>query len=167
MAAYATNAQMLERYDARVIGDLVADDDTRVAAASLPANTVLTAFLEDASGLILAACLRGERYTEADLTGLTGNSAKHLIRITCDIAMASLYGRRMDSQYEEARAKSEERAEKHLERLRKGEHVFDVDANKDAGLPTSTYPSLSDSANRNGLRESVRGLFPTRRVPLS
>lgn len=166
MAAFATNAQMLARYDARILGDLVGDLGAQVSAGSLATDPVLMAFLEDASGLILAACLRGEKYSEADLVALTGNSEAHLVRITCDLAMAALYGRRYDHQWMDNREKAEAVAEKHLERLRRGEHVFDVDGNKDAGLPDHTYPSLSDSRNRQGMREAVRGYFTLRRPRL-
>ena len=54
MAAFSSNTGFLTRYDARLAGDLVADDGNRVSSGSLASDTNLTTALEDASGEILA-----------------------------------------------------------------------------------------------------------------
>ena len=118
--SYATPAQMLERFDARVIGDLVSDSDSQVSAAELLTDPILQAMLDDASGDIEAALLVGGRYTVADLSGLTGNAQKHLVRICCEVAKAYLLRRRVSYNPEKDKAEIE-LAEHHLERLRSGE----------------------------------------------
>lgn len=161
---YATGAQLLERYDARVLGDLVADDNTQVAAAALPANSIIVAALEDASGDIEAALFVGRRYSPADLSGLTGNSQKHLIRITCDIAVSYLLRRRVEQNPERAAAQAQ-LAESHLEMLRDGVNVFGLDPQMDAGKPTTTGPSTPDFTNLNLIRDRTRNYYPAKHLP--
>ncbi|MCC7424820.1 MAG: DUF1320 family protein [Planctomycetaceae bacterium] len=164
MASYATPAQIIERYDVRDIGQLVADDDTQVAAGDLDDNTVLLAALADASGDIEAALLAGERYTVANLEGLTGNSASKLVRLTCDIAMAYLYGRRPAHDPDKLKA-FEERAAKQLERLRKGENVFNLAPQKEAGRIDHATPSAADISKMQLLRDRCPGYYPKRTFP--
>lgn len=165
--AYATASDMTARYDARLIGDLLADDGTRVASGSISGNANLTAALDDASGEIEAALLMGGRYTTAQLSALTGNSAKHLVRITCDIAMAFLWGRRgaAAGAKAEQRAGAEAIANGHLERLRKGETIFDVDGLVDAANPTIDGPSTATLTNLNLISRRTRRYFPAQRLP--
>ena len=162
--AYATAAQFMERYDARVLGDLCSDLDDQIEPTALLTNTKLQAALDDASGDIDAALVTGQRYTTDDLEGLTGNSQKHLIRITCDIAFAFLQSRRgsMDA---ESRKAHMDVAEAHLERLRKGLNIFDLDAQKDAGVPESTGPTRVDFQNMNLIRDRTKNYYPARRLP--
>ena len=165
MASYATPAQMKERFDVRILGDLVTDTDTRVSAANLLTDTNLQAALDDASGEIEAALLQGKRYTTADLEGLSGNSAKYLARLTCEIAFGLLWERR--PWYErDGREAAIERSKKALDLLRKGEHVFDVDGVKEAGVPSVEGPSRVELKNQNLLRTRLEGrYFPARSLP--
>lgn len=164
--AYATAAQLLARFDARTIGDLVADDGNRVSVQSLlTPHDNITAALDDASGEIDAALLQGKRYTSAELTALTGNSAAYLVRITCQIAFWLLWERR-PSLDEESYEAAKDRARKALERLRRGEHVFDVDGAKEAGLPEQHTPTISTISRLNlTVEEARKGFYPARRLP--
>ena len=161
MAAYASISQLVERFDARTLGDLVSDDGTRVVEGLLSSNAKLTAALEDASGQIEAALLMGGRYATSDLTGLTGNSAKYLIRLTCEIAFAMLWERRPYAD-DQRRAKALEKAEEHLEMLRKGSHIFDVSAVKTAGVPSVSGPTTVELIALNFLRDKTQHFYPTR-----
>ena len=161
---YATGSQLLERYDARILGDLVADDNTQIAAAALPANANIVAALEDASGDIDAALLVGRRYSPDDLSGLTGNAAKHLIRITCDIAVSYLLRRRVQQDPERAGAQMQ-LAETPLDSLRNGINVFGLDPQMDAGKPTTTGPSTPDYNNLNLMRDRTRNYYPAKHLP--
>lgn len=162
--AYATPADMIERYDARIIGDLVADDNTQVAAGSLPADAVLLKFLEDASGAIEAALLAGQRYAVADLTGLTGHAKEHLVRITCDLAMAYLLRRR--AAYDPERAEAQHKlAERYLEQLRKGVNVFGLDEQIAAGVVEHVGLTTVDFQNLNLTRDRVLNYYPRRVLP--
>jgi phage gp36-like protein len=170
MAAYATPADLVARYDARTLGDLAADGGLRVSEASLLTDDNIQAALDDASGEIEAALLQGQRYTVADLAGLTGNSAKYLARITCQIAFGYLWGRRPWSEaWEDPRNEAMSRAKKALELLRTGENIFDVQAVKDAGVPESTGPTRVEIRNLNSIVDRCRlgrnGYYPVRVTP--
>lgn len=162
--AYATPADMIERYDVRLLGDLVADDNSQVSAASLPANTVLIEQLEDAAGAIEVALRSGGRYTPADLEALTGNSRQHLKRINCDIAMCYLLERRVDYDPDRAQAQRE-LAEKYLEQLRKGVNVFGIDELIEASTVDFVQVKTIDLRNANTIRDRTRNYYPQRRLP--
>lgn len=162
--SYATPAQFLERYDARDIGDLCNDDGQQVSRIDLLADTKLQAALDDASGAIDAALLAGGRYTAADLVGLTGFSLSFLIRITCDIALANIWGRRPLYRFEERKA-CMDAAEAHLKQLRLGENVFNVAANILAGAPTIDGPTTVQYDALNLVRDRTRNYYPARHLP--
>lgn len=168
MAAYATAADLLKRYDARILGDLAADDGEQVSAGDLATDPNLAAALEDASGEIEAALLQGKRYSVDQLTALTGNSRAYLIRICCQIAVAKMWERRLylDSDQQIAAEQAQEQARKALQRLKTGEEVFNVDVAKAAGLPSVSTPSRVQINRRNLLVDRLRGrIFPTRMLP--
>ena len=170
MAAYATVTQFLDRYDQRDVGALVSDNDLEVSRDDLlndiDLRSPLQAALDDASGEIEAALLVGGQYSVSDLTGLTGNSAAYLTRITCDIAMASLFDRRPLQDLEKSNL-LHERSEKYLDRLRKGENVLNVTTAIEAGTASITGPDVSRYDRLNLIPERARHYFPSRvtRVP--
>ena len=165
MATYATAAQLLERYDARDIGDLVSDTGDQASPIDLLSHPLMTTVLEDASGAVEAALLVGNRYTPSDLEGLTGNSASYLERMGCDIAMAYLLARRPG--FEPDRMKSQyELSEMHLERMRSGENVLNMTDQRDAGNPNIDGPTLVRlQTHLNLVRDRVNNYFPRRRLP--
>lgn len=91
---YATGADMLARYDARTLGDLVSDDNVQVAASVLPSNVNLIAALTDASASVTAALFASNRYTPAQLATLSGIALSQLKRLTCDLALIYMKRRR-------------------------------------------------------------------------
>lgn len=165
--SYATPAEFLQRFDARIFGDVVSDEDTPVTPQQLLDDPNLQAALDDASGDIEAACLVGERYTPDDLAGLTGNSLFHLKRICCDIAAAYLL-RRRPSDNPEADDARLELAEKHLMKLRTGENVFwrGDDADQ-AGTVDTTGPSTVQLDNLNTIRSRTQNYYPARQLPFN
>lgn len=66
--SYATNQQMIVRYDARRLGQLVRDDGTVVSQTDLLGDPILSAVLDDASGLVDMVARTGERYSTDDLS---------------------------------------------------------------------------------------------------
>lgn len=166
--AYATAANMMARYDARTLGDLVSDDGVRVPPEHLADNANLTALLADASGAVDAALLQGKRYSTTDLANLSDNSAAYLVSITCTITWAAAWDRRPGLN-EELSERARERAEKILLKLKKGDEIFSVDgdaSHAEAGLPSITGPSRIEIQNLNGLATRVRGHFyPNRILP--
>jgi len=158
---------MVARYDVRTLGDLVVDDGTRVDSTAILTSTVLAAILEDASGEIEASLMQADRYTADELAALTGNSLALLKRLTCKIAMGLLWERRQYLDLEKAE-EGMEVSRKILERLRKGEIIFDDAAAKDAGLPEATTPSAESIALQQLTVDRARGpngYYPARRLP--
>lgn len=167
--SYATPAQLLQRYDARTVGDLVSDDGNQVSAGDLLADANLQAALNDASGQIESALLQAERYSVADLTALVGSSSNTkyvLIRLTCDIAFQQLVERRPWYEVNESYKQRTEDADETLERLRKGERVFDLSPVKEAGLPVADTPTRASIEQLNLTVDAARrGYYPARRMP--
>jgi len=126
MAAYATGDNLIARYDVDMVGDLATDNRDELDRALVPDHPNVEAALLDASGEIDTALLAGGRYTPTQLAELTGNTLNHLIRITCDIALANLVQRRPDRMNKELADAYRKTADAWLEKLRKGENVFGI-----------------------------------------
>lgn len=137
--AYAAPSDLILRYDRTTVGQLCGDDKRAVSGVDLPTDPVCLGMLNDASGMIDAALLVGNRYTPADLLGLSSNSSFLLIRVCCDIAMALLIDRRPGWNPERSKA-IHELADSHLEKLRTGENTFNIQASMDAGEPVDSGP---------------------------
>jgi hypothetical protein len=97
------------------------------------------------------------------LAALDGNSRAYLKDIVCDIAMARLFYRKASAHTDEYK-QAIEVSDVHLERLRKGERVFDVVEVKDAGTPSYSAPSLASINTLNLLRDRTRNFYPHRVV---
>lgn len=134
--AYASAADLVNRYDARIIGDVIGDADQRVTEANLASNAKVQAALEDATGQIKSAATVANKYTEDSLQTLADAQDPLLVRMTCDLAMGYLLNRRHLSTepYEAVR-----RAEDWLALLRLGERVLNLQENKDAGNVNAGY----------------------------
>jgi phage gp36-like protein len=135
MAGFANTDDMIQRYDSRTLGDLVTDDGTRVAEASLKNNDKLQTALDSATGQVLAAALRADRYTKADLLSLTGESREYLVDITCAIAFWNLWRRKPYTDLKDQQTAAQHDAKDALEMLRSGDHIFDVATVRSAGIP--------------------------------
>lgn len=159
--AYAVPADLLKRFDARTVGDLAGDEGKRIVPSALLTDPNVLAVLDDASGEIESALLQGERYTAANLTALTGNSQQYLVRLCCEIAFGLLWRRRPWAD-DQQRQEAIKRADEHLERLRKGERVFDVVAILDAGLPDVTGATTAELRDLNLLRDRTLHYYPVR-----
>lgn len=166
MSAFADPADMTDRFDAQTIADLLSDDG--VPVANLSGNSKLAVLLADASGAVLAACAGAKLYAEDDLLALTGNSRALLKRIVCDLTMGFLIQRRPEKYGQEAVASARESAELYLDRLRKGDRVFDRAANVEAGLPTTDGPTSIDLQRLNLITARTKNYFPhySRRLPI-
>lgn len=155
---YATNADLIARYDVRLLGDLSQDANTRASAGTLATDANLIAALTDASGMIESACFVGNKYRATDLSALTGNSQGLLKRLVCDIAFAYLRQRR-GYDYEQFPLVKE--SYKLLDRIRLGERIFDVEAAAEMGNPTSDLITQTTILQQN-LASSKCHYFPQR-----
>ena len=161
--AYATYEDLEARYDVRPILDLVSDTGT--PAVDAESSTRVTMALSTASGRINAACLNGKQYRVEDLAALTGDDLELLKDICCTLAMGILCRRRQELMKQYQTFISE--ADQFLARIRKGEHVFNIETNKAAGLPSAEGFTYVDYENEQGWRERYDGgYFPKRVLPL-
>jgi len=166
MAAYATSADMVNRFDERTLKELVSDDDTPVT--SLSTDTKMTSALDDATGTIKAALFVGRQYDPDDLTNLTGESQAFLKRLCCEIALSYLLRRRPEK-YGKASKEVRDGVEEVLEQIRKGVRVLDIEANLAAGLPDIDGPSFQQYQNNiRFIPDRTRHFYPSRqeRLPL-
>ncbi len=159
--AYADASDLLDRKSYVTVGQLASDSGTAISAGGLLNNDVVDAALDSASGAIDAALMQGGRYTSAELTALTGNSLAYLKQICCEIAMAFLYSRKPTWRQEEYKAALEVQ-DLYLERLRKGENVFNIQANIDAGTPSYTQPSVIAVERQGLVRDRTLHYYPKR-----
>lgn len=155
---YANGDDLLKRYDARVIGDLVSDNGTRVSV-NLNINSVLLGALDDASGMIESAVYVGKRYTAEHLSGLTNNSLSLLKRLTCDLAFEYLRTRRAN---DVKQSQHVDDTFEYLNRLRLGERVFDVAEVEAAGNMTSDAISIATLRGQHLVSGNTR-VFPIKR----
>jgi phage gp36-like protein len=162
--SYCGAQDLLNRFDARTVGDLVNDAGQRQTVSELvgpPVNTVLQAALDDGAGLINAACQVGERYTQAELAALTGTDQAILFRLNCDLAFVYLAQRRglTPPGYKEAYDRSSDL----LEKLKQGELIFNVPGDVGEGVPSMEFPSMATYNTVGLLRDRAVKAFPLRR----
>lgn len=170
--AYATSADMIKRYDANRVGQLVKDDGTKATTAALVTDDVLAAALDDASQLLRSAFRAGNRYTDDDITDILASAgAALLIRLTCDIAYGLLMARRgypeADIQNNTPRYKD---AMETIRAIRNGDKVFDIDGDegeatnvsrvvlsKNLNLVTGAQRLFGDLIDRSNLTPGTAG----------
>lgn len=159
-SSYLSVAEFLKRFDWRVVADLVSDDGTRLAEASLPANTNLLAILDDASGDVESAAMMGGKYSAADLAALTGVSQKKLFRIIADLAICYLYERRPDREMKSPA--SMDRTQAWLEKLVEGTRIFGFQETVDASVLDHDTETTDHVEARNLPTYIARRMFGTR-----
>ncbi|MDE2102952.1 MAG: DUF1320 family protein [Patescibacteria group bacterium] len=163
MTAYAAPSDLLARYDARTIGNLVSDSGSTVSSSSLLTDPNVAAALASASGLLQAALLQGERYSIEDLTSLTDNSQAYLVQLCCEIAFAKLYERRPWSDSKQ-RGEAIQRANDALELLRTGKHIFALQTDEGAGVPNITGATTPQRRELNLICDRATPYFYPRLV---
>jgi len=164
--AYATPTDLTARYDARRIGDFASDDGTRVAEADLPQNEKVLTALDAASGEVEVALMQGDRYRISDLAELTGSSREYLKQLVSDISFCRLYERHGWSDEAASPDLTYKRSREALDRLRKGENVFNIAGHVAAGLANmvTASPSRVQLQRPTLMSEIARGkYFPARR----
>lgn len=156
------------RFDERTLEDLVSDSGT--PAPDLSIDTRLETALKVASGKINAAVLNGKQYSIEDLTALLADplledDVELLKDVCCSLALAWLVRRRPEK-YEAYKAMLAE-ADAYLQRFRKGEHVFNIERNKQAGLPSAEGFTHVEYDIEQGWRERYDGgFYPQRQLPI-
>lgn len=149
---------MLERYDARLLGDLVSDNGVAVAAGALPGHPVLLAVLEDASAAVDAAVFVGNRYTPAQMANLSATAAAFVRRLVCDLALIYIKRRRgrFDSDKDAALLKEVNAT---LDALRNGDDVLVSDQIDDPGPQLEGTEMVTVTRPRTLLNQ-IRNYYP-------
>lgn len=132
MAALISVTNFLNRADVVSVGRLCArgtsgtsgNSAQPLSLSALQTDTVLAAALTDASGLLVSACLQGDRYTETDLTNLTGNAQGAMYRFLARLAECLLWESRAMGSGDIPQPAFYELTYQDLERLKRGERVF-------------------------------------------
>lgn len=156
------------RYDLRALGDLVGDTGTQVSSSGLNSDTVLQQMLDDAYAEMVTSLIVGQRYSETDLTSLTGASLNYAKRIECDIALDLLYRRRLYGKKNDAADAASTQAIAHLKNLSQGIEMFNVVAQMAASVPVTTGPTTTQLTNLNTIRRrtgTTSPYFPTTPLP--
>lgn len=161
--SYATGAEFLARYDARLIGDLVRDDGQQEDAGSLPIHTNLLTALNDAYGQIVAAMVYGNRYTLAQLdpANLSVPSLSFLKRLNCDLALILIKRRRgrFDSEKDAALLKE---TQQQIKDLKTGDLqlLATTDDHAQAATISMAQPELIPVTARNSIRFNTKNYYP-------
>jgi hypothetical protein len=166
---YATPSDLTTYFDASVIADLARDDGQ--PAPDLSNTTTEPAIINSlsaASGQINAAVLVAAIYSVTDLGNLTGDDKQLLTEICCTLAMAKLIRRRPEKYGSEAYQAFVKDSEEYLDRLRKGERLFNLPAPIDAGLPIVDGPTAVTMDRLNLITTRTKNFFPlaARRLPI-
>ena len=152
MAAYATVAQFLRRYDVRRVADLNSDTGSPVTPGdpiSLSTPDPVGQAILDASAMVDTALQSGARYLKADLALLLADAdvtkGMPVTRVVCDIAYARLLMRRGYPAKEiERLCPGYKDALAWLKDLSDGKSVLDIPANIAAGLPQAGLTNIFD-----------------------
>jgi hypothetical protein len=148
LTPYCTVQQLTFRYDVRTIADFASDAGVRINVNNLTNNATILELLGQASGMVEAACLKGDIYSATDLQNLTGNSSKLLAGIVADLTIWLLWNRRQNR--ERALPPQVDVSIKALEQIEIGKKVFAIQENMDAGiLPNPQFMTERDLTVRN------------------
>lgn len=173
MAVFADSGDMTARYDSRTLGDLLADDGTRVTTGNMAANTRMLAALKSATGRMKAALLRAERYTISDITNMQDSghadydedSSEYLKTLTCSVAFWEIWRAKPQRDNDSsARKGAREESDEAIKTLLTGEEVFNVPRATDAGTPKVQTVTRSEIESDWSLFvDTARGRFYPRR----
>ena len=144
MAPFCSNAAFLVRYDWRWVGKQILDNNSAATEVQCLSSPVVTAFLTEASEMVMSAAAVGDRYNtqkNPSLPPIANDLAVYggtlLTRIVSDLTMGLILKRRArGAKDEEALGLPYVQALEYLEQMRQGERIFFmVPGVPEAGLP--------------------------------
>jgi hypothetical protein len=148
------------------MGDVIADDGTRVTSTALfDADAKVATALLDASGMVEMYAARGNKYSVEALQSLVGAGRSILVKLVVELAWWNLSGRRFQKKEippETAWAFSV------LDDLASGAKVFPLQEQADAGNPSCGFLTQQEWATANPAIRQARAYFGVRgweRVP--
>lgn len=96
-----------------------------------------------ACGELESACFIGNRYSTADLAGLTGSGKGRMEKLVADLWFWACVQRRQPGTGDPSRVPGALQALQELDRLRDGERIFGLQESGDAGLPSTVTPDIN------------------------
>lgn len=157
---WASVADLMDRFDARQLGDLCGDVGARVEPADLPGNARAIAALNDAEGELISAITVGEKYDLTQVDTLVSGGDTYVLKLVCDLALKNLYAAR--NQLEDTPAQSL-LAMQVLQQLRQGERVLAILENQDAGSKVESFQVSHVVAVDRGYMTELNRVWPVRR----
>jgi phage gp36-like protein len=167
--AYATVDDMTKCYDERLLKDLVSD--TGDAQVNLSSDDKMDSALSRAAADINAAVLVGKMYDLDELEELAADinddNSWVLRELNCELAMLRLIRRRVwEGKYGPLREDLQKGCQAYLDRIRKGERVFNIESNINAGLASVDGLSRYEYDNQRWMRDRYKGFYPARDLPI-
>lgn len=164
LMAYATGDDLLSRYDARVLGDLVRDDGVRSSPAELALDEMVETALSAAEGELNSRVLKGNRYRVEDLSALSGPDSEFLKDIVCTLAFFWLHRRRSWVEISDSMREARKMVNETLKALSEGEAIFNLEGTRNAGVAKVEAVSRVElERDWNLLRDVAAGKFYPRR----
>ena len=157
-SSYIAYADLTAFADEQTVKDLLSDDGDY--AGDPASDTKLLMLMAAASGQVEAACGVSNMYTPEELAALEDNTLALLKQITSALCLVMLVRRRPEKFGSEYWAAVEERTEKYLDRLRRGERLFDDANRRAAGVPTIDGPSAATMSYLNLIPSRTHNFFP-------
>lgn len=162
--AYATGDDLLARYDARVLGDLIRDDGVRLSPSEIAGDMTVETALSSAEGELNSQVLKGNRYRVADLEALDGADADFLKDIVCTLAFFWLHRRRSWVEISDSMREARKMVNETLKALADGKAIFNVEGTRNAGVAEVQAVSRVElERDWNLLRDVAAGKFYPRR----
>jgi hypothetical protein len=156
-SSYVTPQDVLNRYDARTVGELLVDDDTqpRLTVAQILLDSKMLALCQDASGELESALVAGNRQDPLDLAAIMAtpcNAQQYVNRLLASLVMGYLLERRPDRF---PMPESVKTTREFIELLRQGQRILPTVEAALAGvhvppiqLPILNFPLVTDEAFR-------------------
>jgi phage gp36-like protein len=163
-SAYASVTDLTDRFDIRTVQQLSSDADAPTPAGALATNPKVLAALSTSSGMVEAAVTVGRAYRIEDLEALTGNSLAFLKGLVCDLAIGRLILNRPSAKLEVPECY--DAALETLAELRKGELVFGILENKQAGYLGDATETKAEVEARQGTVVEAGRFFSRRNARL-
>lgn len=162
--SYCSAADLLVRYDWRVLGELLADSDSAapLTQSQVLASTTLAELLLASSGEVEAACLVSERYIPDDLAALTGGALSLLKDLVADLTVGRLYKRRPSRDPALKPPTATQDAREMLDLLREGQRIFGTIQHAQSGQIDATKDVASDVVDRRGVSVLAERMFGRR-----
>ncbi len=154
---YATSSQLIQYVDARLVGDLCADNGARVTPTGIQTDPNVLAALSAGTGTINLAALIGNRYTVEQLEALTGDDAAILVMLNSWLALGILCERRGRDPEEHPGYKE---AKDILNRIEEGDKMFNI---PQQAVPSENFMSAVQYGQLGLIRDRTPMFFPVRR----